>query len=68
MTCNAEADRPAHAGDRDTDEIEITLEMIAAGAAELAAFNPDYQSLEDGAERILREMLRATRVQECACK
>jgi hypothetical protein len=43
----------------DTDEIAVTPEMIKAGALELARFNPDYQSLEDGALRIYQEMLRA---------
>jgi hypothetical protein len=37
-------------------EAEITPEMIEAGATELARFNPDFQSLEDGAERIYLEM------------
>ncbi len=38
------------------EEVEVTPEMIEAGALELSRFNPDYQSLEDAAERIYREM------------
>jgi hypothetical protein len=39
--------------------IEITPEMIAAGASALAAFNPDYASPAEGAERIIRSALSA---------
>jgi hypothetical protein len=45
------ADKPA--------EIEITDAMIAAAARELAAFNDDYGSFKEGAERILRSAFGA---------
>lgn len=38
------------------DEVEVTPEMIKAGALELSRFNSNYQSLEDGAERIFLAM------------
>jgi hypothetical protein len=38
--------------------IEITPEMIEAGATELASYSHGWESLEDGAERIFRAMVR----------
>lgn len=48
-------DRPA----LEVPEIEITPEMIEAGVAELMLFNLDYQSWEDGAERVFEAMMAA---------
>ena len=39
--------------------IEITLEMIEAGAIALASFDSEFNSFEEGAKNILRAMLRA---------
>ena len=38
------------------DEIEITPEMIAAGAAALMAFDRRFDSLEEAVESIYRKM------------
>lgn len=38
-------------------EIEITPEMIAAGALALARYDSDYTSLEEGAVEIISAML-----------
>ncbi len=43
------------------EEIEITPEMIEAGAAELASVNLDFEMLEEAAERIYRAMAYAFR-------
>ena len=48
-------DRPA----LDESEIEVTPEMIEAGADALAAFNEKFSSLEDGAWYIYRAMMSA---------
>jgi hypothetical protein len=45
-------ERAAHAA----DEIEITPEMIRAGARELLRFDPRYESGEDAVERIYAAM------------
>lgn len=50
-------DRPA----KDESEIEVTPEMIEAGALELARYHPDYESLEDGVCRIYKAMGAAKR-------
>lgn len=42
--------------DRSAPEIEITPEMIEAGALELKAFSKDYFSFEDGVIAIYRSM------------
>jgi hypothetical protein len=41
------------------DEIEITPEMIEAGAEELCTFNSDFESHEKAARRIYRAMVFA---------
>jgi hypothetical protein len=46
-------DRPAHSD----EQIEITPEMIEAGARELGMFDSEYGSFEEGAERIFSVML-----------
>jgi hypothetical protein len=46
-------DRPA------LSEIEITPEMLAAASLELARFNRDYATIEQGAARILEAALSA---------
>lgn len=48
-------DRPATL----TDEIEVTPMMADAGAEELAGFTRVFDTLEDGAIRIFRAMIRA---------
>jgi hypothetical protein len=45
-------DRPAD----DTDEIEVTPEMIEAGVAELKHFNPDFDRAEDAVRWIFEAM------------
>jgi|HubBroStandDraft_6_1064221.scaffolds.fasta_scaffold6016521_1 hypothetical protein len=42
-----------------TDEIEITPEMISAGARELARFDHDYEDPREAVERIYVAMLLA---------
>jgi hypothetical protein len=42
-----------------TDEIGITLEMLAAGAAALRKFDHRYESCEQGARAIFEEMIAA---------
>jgi hypothetical protein len=49
-------DRPAN---EPTDEVEVTPEMIEAGAAELARYTTVFDTLEDGVGRIFRAMLLA---------
>jgi hypothetical protein len=44
--------------DKTECEIEITPEMIAAGAAELAASDPRFQGYEDIAEEVFLAMWR----------
>jgi hypothetical protein len=52
--------RPVEAGARTpADEIEITPEMTAAGWAAMAAHDRDFESAEEGAERIFRAMWAA---------
>lgn len=41
------------------DGFEITPEMIAAGALELAGYDREFESLEEGAIRIFVAMKRA---------
>jgi hypothetical protein len=48
-------DGPTH----ENDEIEVTPEMIEAGAAELARYTTVFDTLEDGVERIFRAMIRS---------
>lgn len=38
------------------EDIEITPEMIEAGAVELSRFNSDFECLEDAVARIYRAM------------
>jgi hypothetical protein len=45
--------------DNSTDEIEVTAEMIEAGARELMKFNPDYEGYRDGALTIFEAMIAA---------
>jgi len=45
--------------------IEVTPEMIEAGADELGLYNPDFDVRKDFAVRIFRRMLRARDVREC---
>ena len=42
--------------DKKPDEVEVTPEMIRAGAAELALYSDDYESKEDAAARIFEAM------------
>ena len=42
----------------DECDSEVTSEMIEAGAIELARFNYDYESWEDGGARIYKAMRR----------
>lgn len=42
-----------------TEEIEVTPEMIAAGARELKLFDINYDDERDAAVRIFTAMLRA---------
>lgn len=44
---------------RREDEIEVTQEMIEAGALALARFDSEFYSLEEGAEDIFRTMILA---------
>ena len=44
---------------RHSDEIEITPEMIEAGAFELSRFNNDIAPLAEGVEQILTAALEA---------
>lgn len=39
------------------EDIEITPEMIEAGAVELSRFNSDFECLEEAAARIYRAMV-----------
>jgi hypothetical protein len=39
------------------DEIELTPEMIEAGALEIARGDTEFESLEEVAERVFRAML-----------
>lgn len=41
------------------EDIEITPEMIEAGAVELSRFNADFECLEEAAARIYRAMVGA---------
>ena len=43
-------------------EIEITPEMIEAGAAELVGFDGRYDFVEDGVVRIFSEMIYLARI------
>lgn len=43
--------------DETTKEIDVTPEMIEAGASELARYTTVFDTLEDGAERIFRTMI-----------
>jgi hypothetical protein len=49
-------DRPAN---EPSDEIEVTPEMADAGAEELARYTNVFDTLEAGAARIFRAMVRA---------
>lgn len=42
-----------------TKEIEITPEMVKAGARELVRYHPDYQTEEDAAHNIFVAMCEA---------
>lgn len=46
----------------DTDEIEITPDMLKAGAEALLDHHSEFESEEAGADRIFRAMLSAWRV------
>jgi hypothetical protein len=48
-------------------EIEITPEMIDAGAIELAKFTRVFESLEDGAQRVFEAMMRAKNRASATC-
>jgi hypothetical protein len=41
-------------------EIEITPEMVEAGAYELASYNTDFESVEDAVVRIYEAMILAS--------
>ena len=43
-------------------DVDVTPEMIEAGASALASYSDACESLEEAAERIFREMLRASEV------
>lgn len=49
-----------------TEEIEVTPEMAEAGAAELARYTDVFDTLEDGATRIFRAMVRVIRQKEAS--
>jgi hypothetical protein len=52
--------RIANATEAERDaEIEVTPEMIEAGACELAGFHPDFESYEDAAVSIYKRMVTA---------
>ena len=40
-------------------EIEITSEMVSAGARLLALFDPEFSTLTEGVERLIRTALEA---------
>ncbi len=48
-------DRPV----RETDEIEVTPEMIEAGVLEFYSFDNRFDIAEEAVEKILRAMLKA---------
>jgi DNA gyrase inhibitor GyrI len=43
-----------------SDEIEITSAMLAAGVSALCRYDSEFESREEGAERIFRAMLSAS--------
>ena len=47
-----------------TDEIEITPEMIEAGANELCSFNRNFESEEQGVRRIFLAMVAQSAYKE----
>jgi hypothetical protein len=51
------ADRPA----LNTDEIEVTPEMIEAGTAEFCGYDPRFEGPEDVVPEIYRAMARLTK-------
>jgi hypothetical protein len=53
-------DRPARETDAE-DAIEITDDMIEAGVAALASYNPYYDLEEDGVRSIYIAMVRASK-------
>ena len=55
VTKVTDSDKPA--GDRPAHEIEVTPEMVEAGATVLSGFHPDYGSYEEGAVEIFGVML-----------
>ncbi len=59
MVCGEPRDRPVD----DDSEIELTPEMIAAGATTLACFNPLEDSSEVFAEMIFEDMIKARKPQ-----
>ena len=52
--------------DRKVDEIEITPEMIEAGALALSEYDKELESLSEGAARIFRTMCSHLRSSESA--
>lgn len=47
-----------------TDEIEITPEMIEAGAAEVACYSPEETTAAEVAAEVFRAMLRVQRLMQ----
>lgn len=51
---------------RDETKIDITDEMIDAGALALAQYSDGFESLEEAAQRIFRSMVEARKLSAAA--
>ncbi|WP_422373657.1 hypothetical protein [Hoeflea sp.] len=53
-----DSDKPS--GDRPANEIEVTPEMIEAGALSMSGYDPDFDTLESISLEIFRAMIVAS--------